>query len=175
METWQILLLIVLAIIAGYLIGLFIVLGYGLHTRYKLRHRLEAMNIILYEKREIIMKLYRYSLEHGALYSETDTQKIQELESLSFEKPVFDITKNAISLQKSIQTRFSYGISSNVIYQESKDIQNALIMIADMDRTLRTSCSLYNADILGFNYWVNVPGYKWIFCLFNMKTRDPIN
>ena len=174
MESWQILLIIVAVILFIYLAAFFVIVSHAFDFNLRLKRRLRALNIILFEKRELLLKLNDAALSEGATFSERDKENLSTLQQMSFNKPVFAISKNAISLQKAIQSRLFYIVRSNSKLKEDPQIQSILDMIGDLDRNIRTSCSLYNADVQAYNYWIAVPFFKWLFFILGQRTRNPI-
>lgn len=174
MEAWQILLIIIAIVVFIYLSAIFIILTHAFDFNSRLKRRLIALNIILYEKRSLLLQLIEKSKKEGAIYPEEENSRIDALGHLSFKKVVFEETKNAISLLKSIQSRVSYIISSNEQLKNDSSVLDILNIISDLDRNIRTSCSLYNSDVQGYNYWIAVPGFHWLFFIFRKKPRSLI-
>ncbi len=49
-----------------------------------------------------------------------------------------------------------------------------LVEFNDIEETYRQKSALYNADIIGYNYWINIPIVKIIFRIFGKHSKDLI-
>ena len=168
--------MIIIAIVVFlYLSALFVILTHAFDFAGRLRRRLTALNIILYEKMALLSKVYEACKADGAEFSSHDEELYNQCLGQSFEKPVFQTAKTAISLQKALQSRISFVLSSRPRVNEREDIVEALAMIADLDKNIRTSSSLYNGDVTAYNYWVSIPGFRWLFFILRQKSKQMIN
>ena len=174
MEAWQILLIIIAIVLFVYMAGLFIVLSYAFDFNARIRRRLNAINMILFEKRRIILEIYNACIENGSTFEEKFVSSLNQFQTYEFKKPRFDDCKNAISLQKFIQSRLFYEFQLHPALKESASISSNVTMLEDLDHNIRTSCSLFNADAQGYNYWINVPGYHWFFFLIGKRNLSSI-
>ncbi len=175
MEAWQILLIIIAIVLFVYVAGLFVILTRAFDFGARLKRRLNSLNMILFERRAILLRLYETCLKHGSQFDDKALEMIETMKAYNFSKPRFEVCKSAISLQKSIQNRIYYEFQ---VYPEIKDetvVESSISMLDDLERNIRTSCSLFNADVLGYNYWIAVPGYHWIFFILGRKAFDSIN
>lgn len=174
MEAWQILLIIIALVLFGYLAGIFIILTYAFEFMGKIKRRLSAINVILSEKRTIIQRIYDALKAKGNSFDEKFEGSMNQFMSYELKKPRFDDAKNAISLQKFIQSRLFYEFQAHPELKDDPSMSEDIVMLEDLDRNIRTSCSLFNSDVQGYNYWINVPGFHWIFFLLGKKNLPPI-
>lgn len=49
-----------------------------------------------------------------------------------------------------------------------------LIQFNDIEETYRQKSALYNSNVLGYNYWVNIPFVKIFFRMAKKRSRDLI-
>ena len=175
MEAWQILLIVIAVVLFVYLSGLFIVLTYAFEFTAKIKRRLSAINVILLEKRTIIMRAYEACLAKGVRFDDKFMDSLNQFQAYQLTKPRFEDAKNAISLQKFIQSRLFYEIQAHPeLKKGDASMEQDITMLEDLDRNIRTSCSLFNADVLGYNYWINVPGFHWLFFILGRKNLTAI-
>lgn len=175
MEAWQILLIIIAIVLFVYLAALFVILTHAFDFGARIKRRLNSLNMILFERRVIILKLYETCLKYGSQFDDNAIEMIETLKAYNFNKPKFEVCKSAISLQKSIQNRIFYEFQARPEMKKDPAVENSISMLDDLERNIRTSCSLFNADVQGYNYWIAVPGYHWIFFILGRKAFESIN
>ena len=174
MEAWQILLIIIVIVLSFYLSGFFIVLTYAFDFSARLKRRITGINVILVEKREIIVRVYERFKKEGTNFDERFEQNLEQFLKFELKRPRFEECKTAISLQKSLQSRLFYEFQTQTSLKNDPEIKGDCNMLEDLDRNIRTSCSLFNSDVAGYNYWINIFGYRWLFYLLRKKPMPAI-
>ena len=66
-------------------------------------------------------------------------------------------------------TNSSEALSKNLELKRAKDA------IVEMDANYRTLVAMYNADVLGYNYWINFLPTKYIKHIFKLKEKQIIS
>lgn len=66
-------------------------------------------------------------------------------------------------------TNSSDALSKNLELKRAKDA------IVEMDANYRTLVAMYNADVLGYNYWINFLPTKYIKYIFKLKEKQIIS
>ena len=66
-------------------------------------------------------------------------------------------------------TNSSEALSKNLELKRAKDA------IVEMDANYRTLVAMYNADVLGYNYWINFLPAKYIKYIFKLKEKQIIS
>ena len=66
-------------------------------------------------------------------------------------------------------TNSSEALSKNLELKRAKDA------IVEMDANYRTLVAMYNADVLGYNYWINFLPTKYIKYIFKLKEKQIIS
>ena len=66
-------------------------------------------------------------------------------------------------------TNSSEALSKNLELKRAKDA------IVEMDANYRTLVAMYNADVLGYNYWINFLPAKYIKYIFKLKEKQMIS
>jgi hypothetical protein len=66
-------------------------------------------------------------------------------------------------------TNSTENLSKNLELKRAKDA------IIEMDANYRTLVAMYNADVLGYNYWINFLPTKYIKYIFKLKEKQIIS
>jgi len=66
-------------------------------------------------------------------------------------------------------TNSSEALAKNLELKRAKDA------IVEMDANYRTLVAMYNADVLGYNYWINFLPTKYIKYIFKLKEKQIIS
>ena len=65
-------------------------------------------------------------------------------------------------------------LTSNRKLSGKDEVELLKSLIKDVNESLRILIMGYNADVLGYNYWVRFPPCKYVFLLFKVKTKKTI-
>ena len=65
-------------------------------------------------------------------------------------------------------------VTSNDKYRNDLVISGYLNSIAEYDANIKNAEMLYNVDIQGYNYWINIPPFKFIHKIFKQKEKKTI-
>ena len=64
--------------------------------------------------------------------------------------------------------------SRNSLIKDSKEFLNALSKYKDIEESYRQISALYNSDVIGFNYWINVIFIRPFMKISKVKNKDLI-
>ena len=64
--------------------------------------------------------------------------------------------------------------SRNSVIKDSKEFLNALSKYKDIEESYRQISALYNSDVIGFNYWINVIFIRPFMKISKVKNKDLI-
>ena len=59
--------------------------------------------------------------------------------------------------------------------RKNLELKRAKDAIVEMDANYRTLVAMYNADVLGYNYWINFLPAKYIKYIFKLKEKQIIS
>lgn len=167
--------LIVVSIIAGlYVFGFLVNISFIAVFCRKLDQHKKALNIVLRQKYDAEEKIISL-LEKNNIPLEEDLKRIYEginpdnfsnLDTLNSYK---DRTSLSYLKQSLLATaKGEENFLKNMEYQSNVNIIN------DCDEQFRYLVAAYNADILGFNYWVRFKPYRYFFLINKVETKNII-
>lgn len=159
--TWVLLLIVNLIFVGSYL------------TIFK-KHK-KAIVVILFTKLENMRKIF--SIMHqsgididnrlGALLADIHEEDFTEPGS-----PSYDRSKNSLSYLKD-ETMFI--INQNPDLNTDPEFVLAKNNVIEADEIYRNNVTMYNADVLGYNYWIRFFPCAFVFKLFRVKKKQIIS
>lgn len=176
LELWAKILIIAGVIIVGlWLLTLIVTMVFALIFKKRLKNDSNAINLLLVQRFESMKDFITLCNNYNVELPKDDVKNIELLERISdFQK----LTKEDRDNRVLTFMHSAYNIVS--ICNHSKKVSQdelyagKMVEFNDIEDTYRQKTALYNADILGFNYWVGVLPVKFIFLIFKLKKRDLI-
>lgn len=174
-EALKIVLIVIGSMIAVWLL-LFILdlIFVGSYLTIFRKHK-KAMVVVLYTKLENLKKIFSVMRQSGI---DIDSKFIEMLNGISekdFEEPG---SKEYISANNTL----SY-LKDEVLFiaNEKEDLNNssefalAKKNVLEADSLYRSNVIMYNADVLGYNYWIRFLPCRFIFKMFKAKKKEIIS
>lgn len=166
--------IVILGVIALYLIGLLFNLGMVVWFRKALKTHRAGMAIAAYTKYDNLSKLIKILQKHKVDIDESVLVAMNSLDNNSFSHPENPDGKEAIYKLTYVRESIMAVTRRNEALNKHSEFKSARENVLEMDVVYRNAVSLYNADILGYNYWVRFLPYRYMFILFKIKTKELI-
>lgn len=163
MQVWlQGTLIAVAGVALLYLLFFFIVLLFISNFNKRLKKRREAMRLLLAQRKDITLALYRKIVDQKIKVSIAVTNRINELSN----KEIglfnhYEIFEYAPELEKVTKTIFEIAEANKVI-KKSEEFAQFAKELEELDEMKRQHIAIYNADINGYNYWIKLMSYRRI-------------
>ena len=175
MEPYEIVIIVVASIIGLwlllFLVDLIFVLGF---FRIFKKHK-KAITVVLYTKLENMRKLFSVMKQSGIKIDDRLVKILNEVNENDFADPSsaeFDKSKNALSYLKDeimfLANQYP-DLNSNIDFIQAKN------NISESDLIYRNNVTMYNADVLGYNYWISFVPCGFVFKLFKLKKKQIIS
>ncbi len=176
MEDWLQITLIVVAAIVGLWILLLIVdlIFVGFFKSIFKKHK-KAMTVILYSKLENMEKLFAILKQSGIKIDERLTKMLSEINVEDFQEPnmdKFEKSKNTLSYLKD---EIMFIANQNPELNSNPDFIQAKNNVLESDAIYRSNVVMYNADVLGYNYWIRFLPCRFVFKMFKVKKKQIIS
>lgn len=172
MEVYQIVLLICVFVGFFYLSVLVYVIGQMREFRLRLKRRIKGLNLLLTERAEILAQLVALFDSMGVEFSEEDRALFKEIAALQLLEARPDQEAQAASKIKEATSRFKYVAQANRWATQGENYPNLLAMLDDLEKNYRTCVLLYNADVVGYNYWIRIPALHWLGFILGHRRRN---
>ena len=138
----------------------------------KFREHKHALNIALTQKYEVISNLINLAKANNIEIDENILNMYKEIKTIdfvSFESEICDKSKNSLAILKQEITSLCKNSKDLMLNSEYKNYVEQLNMIDDQVRYLIVS---YNADVIGYNYWIHFKPFNYIFYLMGVREKN---
>ena len=175
MEPYQIILLIVVLVSFVYVTLAVYVLGMMAEFSSKLKRKRRALNLLLYERGDALLRIVTSFESIGVTFTDEDSALFAKVASLDYKNSSDESLKEVSALIKAATSRMRYIAQANRWACKDEDYQNNIDLIDDLERNYRTFLGSYNADVMGFNYWIAIPTIGWLGWLFGFRKKSSLN
>ncbi len=134
-----------------------------------------AIPVILYTKmenlRSLISILKQFGLDIDARY----LSLLNDIGPNDFDQPgtpQFDKSINALSYLKD---ELLFIASQHPELGDDPDFMLVKQNLIDSDNHYRNTVTMYNADVLGYNYWIRFLPCRFVFKIFRVKKKEIIS
>lgn len=95
-----------------------------------------------------------------------DTEDFLEAQKEEFETSRVEMDNAEIEIMKLVSANKKKFSDQDSVLLES--------LLMDLNKSLNLTILSYNADVLGYNYWIRFAPYRYIFMLFRAKPKKTI-
>ena len=170
----RITLIVVSAVVAVWVLFLIVNLIFVASFSSIFKKHKKSVPVILYTKYEALNQLASLMKQSGikldnryiALLSDISPNEFQEPGSQQFEK-----VKNMLSY---LRDEMMFVANQNPEFKESFEFTQIKKNISDADLQYRNTVAMYNADVLGYNYWIRFLPCRFVFIIFRVKKKEII-
>lgn len=175
LDGWLNTLLTILVILAGIMIILLIVdlILVSMFRTILSRHN-KAMDVILMTKYDNIKKVIAVLQDANIKIDEKIINTLGAIEPITFKEQDTPQCKQAREELTYLRSEIFYLFRKNPTLENNEQFVIAKNNILEMDVVYRNTVAMYNADVLGYNYWVRFLPYRWLFLLFKVKEKEII-
>ena len=139
------------------------------------RKHKNAIAVILFTKYENIGKLLSIIKKSGFEIDEKLLAKYSEIPQNAFENPESEVYIKAKDTLTYLKDEIVFIINQNIELLENPEFASARNNVNDADLIYRSNVVMYNADVLGYNYWIRFLPCRFIFKLFRYKKKEIIS
>lgn len=175
MEPYEIVIIVIASIVGLWLLLFFVDLIFVLGFFRIFKKHKKAITVVLYTKLENMRKLFSVMKQSGIKIEDRLVKVLNEVNENDFADPSsaeFDKSKNALSYLKDeimfLANQYP-DLNSNIDFIQAKN------NISESDLIYRNNVTMYNADVLGYNYWISFVPCGFVFKLFKLKKKQIIS
>lgn len=139
------------------------------------KHHKKAIVVILYTKLENMKKLLSILNQNGVKYDAKISNTLYNINSEDFNEPgseQFDKSKIALSY---VKDEIMFVTNENHELSQDPEFITYKNNVNDADTQYRNNVIMYNADVLGYNYWIRFLPCRFIFKMFKVKRKEIIS
>lgn len=175
MEGYQVFLLVL-----GIIVGLYIILVImdcifiTVFRRIFIKHN-KALEVFLHYKYDNIKKLLDLLDKYNVRIGDKYLRMFEEIDTNSFSDQESQLCLEARTSLSMLRDELVYLAEQNETLSKHGEIRQAKNNITEMDSNYRNLIAMYNADVLGYNYWINFLPTRYIYKLFKVKNKQIIS
>ena len=133
------------------------------------------MDILLSQKSANLLQLVESLQNDGIAIDKGDLEYTKRLAELHFEKSTATTVSENKAKIEAVRKKLSYLSVANKDLSAHPSYKECVSNLEDLDKAFRRCVVLYNNDLSGFNYWINIPGIRPFVFLFRIEKAKPIN
>ena len=173
-QGWGILIFILLILVALYLLLLVVNLVFVISFGNMMRRDNRGIRVSLTAKLDILKKAQEVIVANELKITEKCAHSLRYLDSEDFfEAQTEDFAKATEELSM-VEKEIGGILFSSRKLAKNDEVELIRSLLKDINESLKTSTMAYNADVLGYNYWIRFTPCKFVFILFKTKLKKTI-
>lgn len=145
---------------------------FSFNTYFK-KHK-KGLEVVLNMKLENLKRIVDIFKTNKIYISNELKQKLDSIDKTVFEDLQSDECKKARDDLSLIRDELFFAACKNEHMQVNEEYLLAKENILEQDAVFRKYLAMYNADVLGYNYWSSFKPARYIFILFKVKEKEII-
>ena len=175
MELFLIILRNTAIVIAGiYVLLLIVTISFVWSFSSILSHHNHDLTVILTNKRDNLLKLSTLLTSGGVKLDKKNLDALNNFDLKRIENQDGEDAKAARDELTSLSEYFLMMATTNESVLNQEEYQLTLENINELEKVYRHHLMMYNADVLGYNFWINFFPTRFIFKMFRLKRKDNI-
>lgn len=174
LKGWNILIFVLLILVALYLLTLIVNIVFVVSFKNMMVRDNRGIRVSLSAKLDILRKAQEVIVTNGLRITEKCAHSLRYLDSEDFfEAQTEDFLKSTEELAM-VEKEISGILFSSRKLAKNDEVELIKSLLKDVNESLKASTMAYNADVLGYNYWIRFTPCKFIFMLFKTKIKKTI-
>ena len=174
-EALKIVLIVIGSMIAVWLL-LFILdlIFVGSYLTIFRKHK-KAMVVVLYTKLENLKKIFAVMRQSGIDIDPKLTEMLNGISEKDFAEPGSKEYISANNTLSYLKDEVLFVANDKEDLNNSSEFALAKKNVLEADSLYRSNVIMYNADVLGYNYWIRFLPCRFIFKMFKAKKKEIIS
>ena len=174
-DALRITLIVIAAIVGVWLLFLMVnLLFVGSYLTIFKKHR-KAMVVILFTKLENLRRLFAIVRQSGVDLDNRLIALLNDVREEDFEDPASQACEKSCNTLSYLKDEVMFATNGNEDLNNDQDFIQVKNNILEADKIYRNNVVMYNADVLGYNYWIRFLPCRFIFKLFRVKEKQIIS
>ena len=137
-------------------------------------HHSHDLTVILTNKRDNLIKLAGLLTSSGIKLDKKKNDALRNFDLKRIENHDGEDAKNARDELTSFSDYLLGVASDNQVSLNQEEYQQITANIYELETVYRHHVMMYNADVLGYNFWINFFPTRFIFKILKFKRKDNI-
>lgn len=174
LEVYQIILLVLLGILGVYFLIVICDLIFVFSFKNILKKHDKSLSIVLAVKYENIKKLFEIMNNLNVKIDQNVLDDLYSIDVSLFENQASETCKFAREKLSKLRDIAMFIASNNATLIKHNEFIVAKQNVLENDEVYRVKLAMYNADVLGYNYWIKFLPTRFIFKILKVKEKDLI-
>ena len=175
MEAYQVVLLVFGIILGLYIVLLIMDLIFVLSFRRIFIKHNKALEVFLHYKYDNIKKLLDILDKYNVRIGDKYLRMFSEISPDCFSNQESRECLEARTSLSMLRDELVYLAEQNEKLSKHGEIRQAKNYITEMDANYRNLIAMYNADVLGYNYWISFIPTRYIYKLLKVNSKQIIS
>ena len=127
--------------------------------------------VILYTKYDNLKSIAKVLQQSGIDVDKRLVALLEDISPRDFEEPGSEQFTKAKNTLTYLKDELMFAASAHPELSGDDEFEQAKRNIADADTLYRNTVMMYNADVLGYNYWIRFLPCRFIFKMFKVKKK----
>lgn len=160
----------VIAIAIIYLLILIVDISFVCSFSSIMKHHAHDLTVILTNKRDNLVKLADHLSSKGVKLDKKKIDKLSTFDIKRIEELDSDDAKKAREELTSLNDYFFSICDQNIDSECQKILEN----LNELEKVYRQHLMMYNADVLGYNFWIAFTPTCFIYKILKLKSKENI-
>ncbi len=174
LKGWNILIFILLILVAVYLLLLVVNIVFVISFSNMMRRDNRGIRVSLSAKLDILRKAQEVILANDIKITEKCSHSLRYLDSEDFYEAQTEDFTNSTEELAMVEKEIGGILFSSRKLAGNDEVELIKSLLKDINESLKTSIMAYNADVLGYNYWIRFTPCKFVFIIFKTKIKKTI-
>ena len=139
-----------------------------------MKHHAHDLTVILTNKRDNLVKLMEFLSERGIKLDKKNVEKLNNFDSKRLEIKDGNDSKAARDELTSLSNYLLSVYEQNNVEDEQGECQKIINNIYELEKVYRQHLMMYNADVLGYNFWIIFFPTRFIYIILRFKSKENI-
>lgn len=139
-----------------------------------MKHHAHDLTVILTNKRDNLAKLVEFFLGNGIKLDKKKVENLQNFDTKRLEIKDNDDSKAARDELTSLNDYLLSIYEQNDIKDEQGECRKIIDNIYELEKVYRQHLMMYNADVLGYNFWIEFFPTRFIYIILRFKKKENI-
>ena len=135
-----------------------------------MRHHAHDLTVILTNKRDNLTKLVEVLVNQG---TKLDKKKVDQLHNFDLKRIETHDGEDARLAREELTSLSDYFLSIEA-KNENEEYYRAVENINELEKVYRHHLMMYNADVLGYNFWIAFFPTRFIYLILRFKPKENI-
>ena len=139
-----------------------------------MKHHAHDLTVILTNKRDNLAKLVEFLTASGIKLDKKKVENLQNFDSKRLEINDNEDSKAAREELTSLNDYFLSVYEQNNVKDDDGECQKTIDNIYELEKVYRQHLMMYNADVLGYNFWIAFFPTRFIYLVLRFKEKENI-